>query len=57
MKHQMTTWGRRRRVTGKRHRLLAEIAQIVDVAFSIVQERAKSWREAIVEEEVLKDAS
>jgi hypothetical protein len=53
----MTTWGRRRRVTGKRHRLLAEIAQIVDVAFSIVQERAKSWREAIVEEEVLKDAS
>lgn len=57
MRFQHTTWGRRRRVTGKQHRILAEIAEIVDVAFTIVEERAKSWREEIVEQALLEDAS
>lgn len=56
MKRINTTWNRRRRFPrSKRQRIMAEIAQVVDVAFKINEDRARSWREEIVEEEVLKD--
>lgn len=54
---QYTTWNRRRHVKGYRARIIAEIAGIVDVAFKINEERAASWREQIVDEEIAKDGA
>jgi hypothetical protein len=59
---------RRRTPKTKRQRILAEIAEIVDVAFSIAPNvtvsevpagarQSVTWREQIVEEEVKKDGA
>jgi hypothetical protein len=58
---QLTTWGMCKRMLPHGWRsdlkLLGVIPAIYDVPFEIVQERAKSWREEIVEQALLEDAS
>jgi len=57
---QYTTWGmhkRTRPAIREKLLLMGVIQVILDVPFAIVPERAKSWREEIVDDALLEDAS